>query len=139
VGRSCSPCAPTAGVWQDSPVMTEIPALVSVFGFDPANPPKTLYHYTSMAALLAIVDSGRMRATHFRYLNDRSEVGMMWNLVEKRLEERIAAAESNAVDVLRGVREAVKNRNLTNEYVASFSEKGDDLSQWRSYCQSGSE
>jgi hypothetical protein len=109
-----------------------------MFGFDPANPPEVLYHYTSMAALLSIVDSERMRATHFRYLNDRSEIATMWKIVEKRLEERMAAGGSAvAVGRLREVLDALKKRNISNEYVASFSEKGDDLSQWRSYYRSG--
>src|SRR5271165_5896004 len=35
--------------------------------------PAVLYHYTSMQTLLDIVHSGRMRASHVRYLNDTTE------------------------------------------------------------------
>jgi hypothetical protein len=110
---------------------------MSIFGFDEANPPAILYHYTSMSALLSIVKSGRIWATHCRFLNDRSEITMMWNAVHKRLEERIALERSSdVVSTLSAVAETVKNRRSSNEFVASFSENGDDLNQWRAYCAS---
>jgi len=51
-------------------------------------PPSVLYHYTSMEALLSIVESGRMRATHIRYLNDTTEAASMWGSVTERLTAR---------------------------------------------------
>jgi hypothetical protein len=105
---------------------------MSMFGFDEANPPAVLYHYTSMSALLSIVRSGRIWASHCRFLNDRSEITTMWDAVEKRLDERIAKEPSTqAAAVLSEVTAAVKERKSSNEFVASFSENGDDLSQWR--------
>jgi hypothetical protein len=35
--------------------------------------PKTLYHYTSLEALVSIVQSKRLRASAIRFLNDTSE------------------------------------------------------------------
>jgi len=62
----------------------------------------------------------------------------MWNAVQKRLEERIVQeGSSDVAHALSAVAEAVKNRRSSNEFVASFSENGDDLTQWRSYCTSG--
>jgi hypothetical protein len=90
-----------------------------------------------MSSLLSIVKSGRIWATHCRFLNDRSEITTMWNAVEKRLEERLGQEKSSAASDLSAVAEAVKNRRSSNEFVVSFSENGDDLSQWRSYCPSG--
>jgi hypothetical protein len=101
-------------------------------------PPPILYHYTSMAALLSIVKTGRIRATHFRYLNDSSEVTTMLDAVRERLTERIhQAASADKVRELRQLADVMKTPKLINEFVASFSEHGDDLSQWRSYCHDG--
>jgi hypothetical protein len=38
--------------------------------------------------------------------------------------------------VLSEIAAAVKERKFSNEFVTSFSENGDDLSQWRAYCAS---
>jgi len=113
-------------------------ALLSVLNFGLGTPPRTLYHYTSMQALLSIVESGRIRATHVRFLNDQSEVVTMWELVIRRLRERIEAAESSdEKQTLSEIVQAAQSRRLLNEFVASFSQKKDDLSQWRSYCPEG--
>jgi DUF2971 family protein len=100
--------------------------------------PPILYHYTKMQTLLAIVDTGRIRATHVRYLNDRSETSTMWDLVLARLERRRSSAQSESEKLLlAAVIDLARNRKRHNEFVASFSEKGDDLGQWRSYCPAG--
>lgn len=130
---------PDCGLWQDIVVHSSgLTSLVRVLGFDEAKPPEILYHYTSMSALLSIVKSGRIWATHFRFLNDRSEIKTMWDAVQSRLEERIVKEGSaDVAHALSEVAEAVKGRRSSNEFVASFSENGDDLTQWRSYCNSG--
>jgi hypothetical protein len=98
-------------------------------------PPPVLFHYTSMDGLLSIVETGRMRATHIRYLNDWSEAETMWNLVLGRLQERKDSAKSVEESThLSGIIDLARARHLPSDFVASFSEEGDDLSQWRSYC-----
>jgi Protein of unknown function (DUF2971) len=98
-------------------------------------PPAVLFHYTSMEGLLSIVDTGRIRATHIRYLNDWSEAEAMWTLVLKRLREReVSAKTAEEKEQLSQVIDFASLRQLPNQFVASFSEEGDDLSQWRSYC-----
>jgi DUF2971 family protein len=113
--------------------------LFNVLGIDFFSPtPEILYHYTSMSAFLSIVETGRIRATHFRYLNDSSEVITMLHATSERLNERIASETSaDKVRELKQLADALKNSKITNEFVASFSEYGDDLSQWRSYCHDG--
>jgi hypothetical protein len=103
------------------------------------DPPPILYHYTSMQGLLSIVEKGRIWATHIRYLNDSSEIMTMWNGVLRRLEHRRDCAKSDE-DAQRAseIIKAAHGRRSLNEFVASFSEKGDDLSQWRAYCPAGS-
>jgi hypothetical protein len=90
-----------------------------------------------MEALLSIVESGRIRATHIRYLNDWSEAEIIWKLVLRRLAERKDASKS--AEERRHLEEIIvlgNNRRIASEFVTSFSEDGDDLSQWRAYSPS---
>lgn len=109
---------------------------MGVFDFSP--PPPVLYHYTSMDAFLSIVSSYQIRATHIRYLNDISEAEWMWNAVSERLEQikLSAKCEEQAKNVTE-ILGMIKERRSVNDFVASFSENGDDLSQWRAYCPGG--
>jgi hypothetical protein len=100
-----------------------------------SDPPPILYHYTSMQGLLSIVETGRIRATHIRYLNDWSEAQTLWTFVLKRLHERRDSSKSTEENAnLSEIISLAHARRLPSEFVASFSEEGDDLSQWRSYC-----
>lgn len=91
-----------------------------------------------MQGLLSIVETGRIRATHVRYLNDLSEVETMWSFILKRLQERRDSAKSTEENAyLSEIIGLTQSRRSPSEFVASFSEVGDDLSQWRSYCTEG--
>ena len=117
--------------------MTPEEALFSLLGFQGPQPP-ILYHYTSMAGLLSILETGRIRASHVRYLNDRSELAAIWEAVIKQLEMRRDSANTTEESAyLCRIIELATSKQLGNEFVASFSENGDDLSQWRSYCPGG--
>lgn len=108
--------------------------IASLAGLDEPTPP-ILYHYTSMEGLLSIVETGRIRATHIRFLNDSSESETMWTVVLRRLKERSERADSSEEQAyLSEIITATSGRRTHNEYVASFSQEGDDLSQWRAYC-----
>jgi len=93
-----------------------------------------LFHYTSLESFHGMTDTGRMWASHIRYLNDTSEQLLMWKLVQNRIEERL----QNATDDLRerllhwkSVTTVPQNEDI---YVISFSNDGGDrLSQWRGY------
>jgi hypothetical protein len=72
-----------------------------------------------------------------RILSGIAILPISWDAVEKRLDECIAKERSTqAAAVLSEVAAAVKERKFSNEFVTSFSENGDDLSQWRAYCAS---
>jgi hypothetical protein len=105
---------------------------------DTSPPPPVLYHYTSMEALLSILNSGQIRATHIRYLNDISEAEWMWKAVVNQLEETKrsteCAAQATQTSTILGM---INERRILNDFVASFSENADDLSQWRAYCPGG--
>ena len=99
-------------------------------------PPPTLYHYTSMDGLLGIVASGTIWASDSRYLNDRTEATHFRDLLCAHIRERIGAQPSER-GPLEEILAAMESTPMQQAFVASFSEDGDSLSQWRAYCQAG--
>ncbi len=97
--------------------------------------PKTLYHYTSLEALVAIVNSKRVRASNIRFLNDESESLWLKQHVVSLLKEKSAFKPS--MNYLTQIIADIESRPLQALFVASFTEKADDLSQWRAYCPLG--
>lgn len=116
--------------------MEDARLLFSAMGFLDASPlPPVLYHYTSIEALLSILSSGQVRATHIRYLNDISEAEWMWKAVVEHLKQKRRSAEcEEQAAYATSILEMIEERRQLNEFIASFSENGDDLSQWRAYC-----
>ena len=110
-------------------------ALALDFGRNPL--PEILYHYTSADALLSIVNSGRISATNIDYLNDSSEVAWMWKAVASQLEATKLSENKAESECATQILKKIEERRRLNEFVASFSENGDDLSQWRAYCPGG--
>ena len=94
--------------------------------------------YTSMEALLSIMSSGRIRATHIRYLNDVSEAEWMRTAVVEKLNQiRATGEDETQIERAATLLAMLNERRIPNDFVASFSENGDDLSQWRAYCPGG--
>jgi hypothetical protein len=94
-------------------------------------PSGCLYHYTGSAGLIGIVQSGKLWATDYRHLNDRKEYRIGAKLLEDELgSNRLEDKHRRAFDRL--VAETQKTC-----YVLSFSEMGDQLSQWRAYSPGG--
>jgi hypothetical protein len=109
--------------------------------------PEKVYHYTDAAGLLGIVTDGTVWATHYEYLNDASEfkyaVGVMKSVIEK------ATTGAKPGSSKARIRDVMSKGNITSddsadpkeaadrqEFVACFSEGGDELSQWRGYGKS---
>ncbi|MGA2980830.1 MAG: DUF2971 domain-containing protein [Terriglobales bacterium] len=106
----------------------------NIFGSD--KPDRPLYHYTTQEGLLGIVKKREMWATHHQYLNDTQEFlhakALFCTEIERRLNSESAGSEICLV--LEEMRSAVNRSNEnTSWYVASFSEDGDSLPQWRAY------
>jgi hypothetical protein len=101
--------------------------------------PEVVYHYTGIAAMMGIVESGSIWATSICYLNDVTEeehfLGMLRRLLPDFLSRNnVTQAHKNALDILND------DSPLPFEarpFVASFSKHGDSLPQWRSYCANG--
>lgn len=97
---------------------------------------RPLFHYTDSHGLLGLMRDRQIWATHFRHLNDREEL-----IIGERLaleEGRRLAEESPAESARRVVFEQRVKLSELNVYVASMSEEGDLLSQWRAYGANGS-
>ncbi|MGQ0742720.1 MAG: DUF2971 domain-containing protein, partial [Alphaproteobacteria bacterium] len=103
-------------------------------------PSVPLYHYTTGENLVSIVESGKLWSTQIACLNDAQEVLYAADQLSKRVKTRRANNNDMAIEKLLGsLEEALANPNVETApfFVTCFSEKGDDLSQWRAYCPSG--
>ncbi len=101
-------------------------------------PPEVLYHYTSQRGLLGIVEKKRMWATHIRYLNDSQEFEHALDLAKKLLKKERDSGQTKrsrfgakALEQLDG---SLDIHTPFTVYVTSFTEQGNQLSQWRAYC-----
>jgi hypothetical protein len=100
-------------------------------------PPALLYHYTDQNGLLGIVGKKKKEiwASHHQCLNDTQEFLHAKDLIRGEIDKRYAAANSDRcslLDVMRSTLDGPGNEEV-NLYVASFSEDGDSLAQWRAY------
>ena len=87
-----------------------------------------------------IVESRELWATHIQYLNDAQEFDYAADLAKQVVEERDrASAEPRRAHRSRRLSDLASVRMGVPQYVcvASFSEVGDALSQWRGYCPNG--
>lgn len=89
-----------------------------------------------------MAQTGNIWATHILYLNDEQEYRYAFSLASRFLQNGllppVAAAYPSLLEPLRQrVSGLSVQRYLPSVYVASFSEKWDDLNQWRAYTQPG--
>jgi hypothetical protein len=97
-------------------------------------PPEILYHYTSQAGLIGMLNTKTIWASKIHYLNDSKEFALALDLASDELTKRINAATSQGdrsrLELLRGTIYTIAE---VNTCVCCFSELGDALSQWRGY------
>jgi hypothetical protein len=96
-----------------------------------------VYHYTSAATLLKIVESSSIWASNLQYLNDVTEAIHCVNMMRQRLDGYLAKTKCRFSSVLKAAILDVTFDAWNSPYVASFSAHRDSLPQWRSYCSSG--
>ncbi|MBN1362304.1 MAG: DUF2971 domain-containing protein [Sedimentisphaerales bacterium] len=103
--------------------------------------PEYLHHYTTVDALVRIVKEQELWATDIFYLNDREEfyrgLGFLRNVLQQKQEE-IATTETHGryTWLIEELKRIGPGRSI-HIHVCSFSERGDDLSQWRAYSPNG--
>lgn len=103
-------------------------ALISKFEKAPYT--GVLYHYTSLEALTKIVESRVLHASEAHFLNDSAEVIHLSGMVRQVLHEM------NSDTIIEQLQDWLLIRKWEKPlvFVGSFSEAGNLLSQWRSYC-----
>ena len=103
-----------------------------------ATPTGTLYHYTSLSGLLGIVNSGHLRASDIRYMNDSAELRHTLELMQEHINRRIVAGTDHPA-LLNQLLEWLSHRIVGGPMLfgASFRANGNLLSQWRGYSTHG--
>jgi hypothetical protein len=99
-----------------------------------------LYHYTTSAGLIGILQSRKIWASEIRFLNDMREFSEALDLIQNlnanilrgRKSKAAAFVNSRIQSLLRLPKSVV-----TGIFVTSFSEDGNQLGQWRGYCPQG--
>jgi Protein of unknown function (DUF2971) len=103
-------------------------------------PPRILYHYTSLDVFTKIVDNGELWASNVNYMNDSTEYAYAQNIIRDRLcflsmSNDLSQSER---DTLKCVGDWMSRQNFyPDAFVTCFSELRDDLSQWRGYSPPG--
>jgi hypothetical protein len=99
----------------------------------------TLYHYTGVGALLGIVESGSVWASHVYYMNDSKEIVHACDVLNEILRPR--AKEFSGEDQIFVQQFAdwleTFRHNGYHLFVFALSQEKSLLSQWRSYTPHG--
>ena len=101
---------------------------------------EALYHYTSIGGAMAIAEKAHLFATELRYLNDTSEGSILAMRITAEMHDLASRRLTQAQErLLNQCRPWIENRMRDGHmvFVASFTSRGDQLSQWRGYCPPG--
>ncbi len=109
-------------------------ALVDAF-HDDLEEGRTVYHYTSAEGFSGIIERGELWLTNTAFVNDTTECRALWELTDLFAEDdlRNEFVWKRWDSRLRSHADASDGGNTPTLYIASFSEKGDSLEQWRAY------
>ncbi len=94
---------------------------------------KIIYHYCHVEAFRAIIQNKKLWLSSVYNLNDYKEIHWINDKVNKKLEK--IKNKDNFVKYK--LFEHLFKKQLPNVYIASFSQGGDLLSQWRAYANDG--
>jgi len=103
-------------------------------------PPGPLYHYTDASGFKGIVSTGSLWATHYGFLNDTEELLIGERVVSNVASDLLRTATGLQRHFLTQFLKEYEQESLTkiaHLCVASLSEDGDSLSQWRAYAAGG--
>ena len=105
--------------------------------------PSILFHYTTPLGLLGISQSKNIWATDLRFLNDKKEFQHSLDITHSilegfyRVDDNPKKLKGLNYDFIEHLRINLGKKWNPEVYVASFTEEGDLLSQWRGYCSKG--
>lgn len=96
--------------------------------------PKILYHYTSLDALVNILDSEeayiKLRATQAKFFNDFQDC----SYINDQIDEAFRRSKFNEDKKKKILKKLNRYKEL---FICCFSEKKDDLTMWRGYASNG--
>jgi len=110
--------------WSES-VRQELAKLIS------ENPAKVIYHYTDVRALIGMITSGRIWATHVSRLNDAMEYEIGVSFVTDFIRVNLQRASKPIID------KAISRLRSVDTFIACYSAAANVLSQWRAYSGTG--
>lgn len=99
-----------------------------------------LWHYTSNAACLSILQGRSLWASDIRYLNDALEYSYASLLAAEIASELTRSSNSDRSRLAAAIGERFPHDGVGSTdttFVFSMSANRDDLSQWRAYCPTG--
>ncbi len=105
--------------------------------------PGILWHYTDFEGFKGIVNSKHIYATNLKYLNDKEELEHGYSLARQLLLDLLPEEDADPPVVrqlvIGGFERLFSQGPLSSEtlsiFTASFSQHGDQLSQWRGYSR----
>lgn len=92
-----------------------------------------IYHYCDTDAFKAIIQNKTLWLSSVYNLNDYKEIHWIKDKVKKKIEELKTKDNFAKYTAF----EKLYTKQLPNVYIASFSQGGDLLSQWRAYANDG--
>ena len=97
-----------------------------------------VYHYCDGNAAMAIITTGKLRATNAEYMNDANELKHGVGIFDQALEARIASESTDYLKkILIEAHEELQKGWEQEIYCTCFSHGQDKLSQWRGYAGYG--
>jgi hypothetical protein len=105
--------------------------------------PSLLFHYTTPVGLVGIARSKKIWATDIRFLNDKKEFQHSLDITHSiikgfyKVNDDPKKLRGLHVDFIEFLGINLRKEWDPEVYVASFTEEGDLLSQWRGYCSKG--
>lgn len=103
---------------------------IELAGMISNSPVTVIYHYTDVAGLLGMIQTGKIWATHVSRLNDSSEYHHGVKIVASCVRNAMPVSSKQLIELI------LSKFRQVDTYVASYSTKNDLLSQWRSYSGS---
>jgi Protein of unknown function (DUF2971) len=99
-----------------------------------------IYHYTDVSGLKGIVENGHFWFTDHLHLNDPGELKFGLQCAAKAAAKVLPNPSAAGDELVRGLAiETIADlaNQLVGIYLACFSEKPNDLGQWRAYADNG--
>jgi hypothetical protein len=99
---------------------------------------ETLWHYTSIRALISIVESRKIWLSHAFYLSDSREIVHARDVLEKLILSKIDSYEGEEKNFVAEFGNWIHSIGAAYQiFIFSLSEKRSLLSQWRAYTPHG--